>query len=150
MNPTAHLSRQERIRRIAELLSKGITLMLMRESDAAAANTVTPCASQGESEAPPEAVTLDSTSKDMIAYLTRVGPASIREIHAALDIPTRTALRKLTHLHECGLVQRSGATTAVRYALAAPARHGVGVSGVSHAAFRKPGEQRNVAADTTA
>ena len=118
-----------------------ITLMLMRESEAAAANTVTPCASQGESEASSEALTLDNTSKDIIAYLTRVGPASKREIRAALDIPARTVFRKLAQLQECGLVQRSGATTAVRYALAARVRNGLGQSGPSHAAFRKPGEQ---------
>ena len=150
MNPTEHLSRQERIRRIAALLSKGITLMLMREREAAAANTVTLCASQREREALPETPTLDDTSRDIVAYLARVGPAAIREIHAALDIPTRTACRKLGQLHECGLVQRRGATTAVRYALAAPTRNGLGQSGLSHAAFRKPGEQCEVAANTTA
>lgn len=141
MNPTEHLSRQERIRRIAELLSKGITLMLMREREAAAANAITPSASQGESGASSEALPMDDTSKDIIAYLARVGPAAIREIHAALDIPTRTACRKLGQLHERGLVQRSGATTAVRYTLAAPMRNGFGQSGLSHAAFRKPGEE---------
>ena len=141
MNPTEHLGRQERIRRIAELLSKGITLMLMREREAAAGNTVTPCASQSESGASSEALPMDDTSKDIIAYLTRVGPAAIREIHAALDIPTRTACRKLGQLHVRGLVQRWGATTAVRYALAARVRNGLGQSGPSHAAFRKPGEQ---------
>ena len=141
MNPTEHLGRQERIRRIAELLSKGITLMLMREREAAAGNTVTPCASQSESGASSEALPMDDTSKDIIAYLTRVGPAAIREIHAALDIPTRTACRKLGQLHERGFVRRSGATTAVRYALAAPTRDGFGQSGLSHAVFRKPREE---------
>lgn len=122
--------------------------MLIRERDAA--NTITPYIPGKDTAAPPEAMALDNTTKDIIAHLTRVGPASIREIRAALDIPTRTALRKLTHLHKCGFVQRSGATTAVRYALAASPRNGVGVSGVSHAAFREPGEQCNVPANTTA
>jgi hypothetical protein len=150
MNPTEHLSRQERIRRIAELLSKGITLMLMREREAAAANTATPCTSEGEIGASSEALSLDDTSKDIIAYLARVGPAAIREIHAALDIPTRSACRKLGQLRKCGLVQRRGATTAVRYALAAQMRNGFGQSGLSHAAFRKPGDQCDGAEDTTA
>ena len=141
MNPTEHLSRQERIRRIAELLSKGITLMVMREREAAAANAINPCASQGENGASSEALPMDDTSEDIIAYLARVGPAAIREIHAALDIPTRTACRKLGQLHKCGLVERWGATTAVRYALAGTMHRGYGQSGLSYAAIPNPEEQ---------
>ena len=90
MDTTEHMSREERIQRIGELLSKGVTLMLMREAEEKRATqaAAAPAGSNGaEVEAPDSCkgpVAGNETVRSILDYLKRVGQASPRDIQRSL------------------------------------------------------------------
>ena len=125
MNPTEHLSRQERIRRIAELLAKGIALMHMRD----AGTPVTPNISRRAKHAgrrlshddliPIEG--LDAEGQSIVDYLRCVGNASPSNIREQLHLSRTSVWRRLKELETLGVIAKSGRTRSARYGLVAPA-----------------------------
>lgn len=125
MNPTEHLSYAERIARIGQLLSKGITLLLLDEAEekrrgvAAGANSGSAAGVNGspkENDFVPNVD--DDVERAIYEYLMRVHSASPRDIMRGLELSKATAFRKLAHLCEANLITRSGKTAAIRYRLA--------------------------------
>jgi len=128
MNPTEYLTYSERITRIGQLLSKGITLLLMEEDEekrrAASVHKGNASPDRRDRENRVEQSRFgeisDDTERQILEYLNRVGKASPRDIQRALEIPKPTAFRKLARLAQIQLVVRSGKTTAIRYRLTLP------------------------------
>ena len=125
-----HLTRAQRIQRIGELLSKGITLMLMREAKENRATQAAPAPGGGNGAAV-EARTSSKgrvagtgTIRSILDYLQRVGEASPRDIQRSLVLPKTTLYRHLNQLIQAKLVVGTGKTSAIRYRLA-----GAGVLG---------------------
>jgi DNA-binding transcriptional ArsR family regulator len=120
---TEHMSLADRFQRIGELLSKGITLMHMREADACPQQELAdpPVADNDLSGAKPcrkllpEVTSGDETDISVMDYLTQVRSASPREIGQYLQVPRRTVSRRLQQLQVKGLVCRTGQTRSVRY-----------------------------------
>lgn len=120
MNFTSELTRAERMKRIGELLAKGITILLVREAQekedqkrftsspqqSPSSRSVTDCQ---------QASVEDGTGAAVLAYLQRVGSASPRDVQRALSLSKATAFRRLNELLQIGEVLRFGKTTAVRY-----------------------------------
>lgn len=124
MNSIVQLSRQERIRRIGQLLSKGITLLLAREDDQKQAVDPEPISSpkeasqvgrNGNGQAD---LATDETERAILDYLEKIEIASPREIQRYLDLSKATTYRKLNRLVSAQFLTRSGSTTSVRYRLA--------------------------------
>jgi DNA-binding transcriptional ArsR family regulator len=124
MNPTSHLTYAERVQRIGQLLSKGITLLLLDEAEQKRTGTFSREAHSQESELeePIGPQITDETQREIFEYVRRVGKASPREIQRALEISKATVFRKLAQLTQAKLIIRLGKTTAIRYKLAADGR----------------------------
>jgi DNA-binding Lrp family transcriptional regulator len=113
MHPYAHLSRAERIRRIGEILAKGVTLLAIKQQQkdhAAAVAEVAAEVEQSES---------DWITRGIVEFLKRVGWASPRDIYRHLDVPPRTGARRLHALLASGILERRGLTSAAQYGLRA-------------------------------
>jgi hypothetical protein len=79
-HPYEHLSREQRIRRIGEILSKAVTLYVMKQRDAERDAGVAKVAARiQETES-------DRITRDIVEFLKRVGWASPREIRDHLDV----------------------------------------------------------------
>lgn len=126
---TEHLSREERIQRIGELLSKGVTLMLIREAELKRSSQVaaTSASGNGSADEPPavpspehQVAGDDDTARSILDFLRRVGQASPRDIQRNLDLPKSTLYRHLIRLVQSSLVVGTGKTSAIRYRLAEP------------------------------
>jgi hypothetical protein len=121
MNPTEHLSYRERIERIGQLLSKGITLLLLDEAEEKRRG-VTESSSDGGGNAPTVDVFApkftDDVERAIYDYVSRVRSASPRDIMRALELSKATTFRKLASLMMANLLVRSGKTAAIRYQLA--------------------------------
>ena len=127
MDDFSHLTRGERIERIGELLSKGITLLLLREAETRKLSL-----SRHTPTAPPDEVTgngdmqgaplepLDETENTILEFLKRVGRASPRDLQRGLDLPKATLYRSLNRLVQAKIITRTGKTSAIRYTLAQP------------------------------
>jgi DNA-binding transcriptional ArsR family regulator len=131
MNAIEHMKCEQRLQRIGELLSKGITLMLSREAEARACETpragpLTEEAAAGAfstPDAPGREPLTDKTMQEVLSYLERIGSASPKEIQSNLGLSRRTAARKVKQLQDAGLIVRNGHTRGVRYQVAAGANH---------------------------
>jgi hypothetical protein len=125
MNPTEHLSYAERIARIGQLLSKGITLLLLDEAEEKRRG-LAPDANSGSVTGANDATTgdacmpkiADDGERAIYEYLFRVHSASPRDIMRALELSKATTFRKLASLMMANLVVRSGKTSAIRYQVA--------------------------------
>jgi CRP-like cAMP-binding protein len=117
MNPTDNMSEEERLQRIAELLSKGITLMLMREAEGRSRPTGADAKRQTTAcrQAP---VAGDPAGQAIVDYLFRVGTASPKQVQSNVGLTRSSACRRLGELEARGLIARNGRTRAVRYGLA--------------------------------
>jgi hypothetical protein len=123
MGYTDYLTREERIQRIGQLLSKGITLMLLREAEeirVAERQTPTGAVDQPalDSQSPSAGDKVDRLDDDeckILAYIQRVRAASPRDMQRYLEISKATLYGKLRHLIDAKLVSASGKTTAIRY-----------------------------------
>lgn len=105
----AHISKEQRMERIGELLSKGVAIMLANENrDASAA--AAPIRKVN-------LVNLDATSRNILTFVQKVGCASPREIEHRLGIGRRTVLRKLKSMYESDILIKKGKTTSIRYEL---------------------------------
>ena len=121
MKSIEQLNRAERLQRIGELLSKGITLMLLQkaereqdrdeESSATTPNVKKPSGSEQQNNDRHD----PKIEKDILNYLKRVGGASPRDVQQALDLSKATAYRYLIRMVENQSVIRTGRTTSVRY-----------------------------------
>ena len=125
MNPTEYLTYDERIARIGQLLSKGITLLLLDEAEerrrglTSDANPSATAGVNGESKKATLAPQIaDDVERSIYEFLTRVHSASPRDIMRGLELSKATAFRKLAHLCAANLISRSGNTSAIRYRLA--------------------------------
>jgi len=116
MNPTEHLSEEERLRRIAELLSKGVTLMLMREAEKKARSLDTRTALPSVTRFQPTQA-FDAGSQAVVDFLYRVGSASPKQVQANLGLPRSSTSRRLIDLESRGVIMRAGRTRSVRYEL---------------------------------
>lgn len=123
MNPTEHMTREERISRVGEILAKGVALMLWREKESAAAcqakaadSTINGQRAAAEMKTEMQ---LDSIERKIVEYLERVQFASPRDIQRSLSLPKTTVFRKLKRLSQACILDRSGKTSAIRYRLGA-------------------------------
>jgi uncharacterized membrane protein len=130
MNPYEHLSKAERIARIGQLLSKGVTLMLMAEAAekrGAERRDSSPSGVVTDGEPTEECLNgelANDGERDIVNYLSRVRSASPRDMQQALNGSKATIFRRLRDLSQKGIVVRIGHTKAVRYRLTgASAKH---------------------------
>lgn len=117
-NPYLHLSDEERLRQIGEILHLAVRLYWRRER---LAGRVAPAGMIDQSE-PRKAADLtdDETEKNILRYLTRMVSAPPTQIGAELGLTRSTLGRKLARLKRCGLVMVLGKTKGARYGLAGP------------------------------
>ncbi|MBM4148952.1 MAG: hypothetical protein FJ224_07900 [Lentisphaerae bacterium] len=109
MNPYEHLSREERLRRIGELLSKGVTRMLEAEKNAAQkAGEAAVAAKVEEAEG-------DWITRGIVAYLKRVGPAMPADIRRGIALPKSTLFKRLKLLLAASVLTKTGYHRRVRY-----------------------------------
>ena len=114
MNPTEHLTRDERIQRIGQLLAKGATLLLIREAEEKHLEQTLnqgrasekPSALSQEQAGAPSVAQPNSDERRILDYLARAGKAAPREMQCALEFSKATLFRRLTRLLECGWVIR--------------------------------------------
>ena len=117
MNLKFQLTREERIKRLGELLAKGITIMVLREAEEKRKANFNPAATAALQQAE-RVVDGDDTPSAIIRYIERIGSASPRDVQRGLDLPKTTAFRQLDRLNKAGIISRIGKTAAVRYQLA--------------------------------
>lgn len=109
MHPYEHLTREERIRRIGELLSKAVTLYVIKQKeDARKAGVAQVAAKVEESGA-------DWITRGIVEFLKRVGWATPREIRLNLDVAQRTCTRRLQALLASGVLESRGFTSGAQY-----------------------------------
>ena len=118
MNLNIHMTRTERVQRIGALLSKGVSLMLLREAEAKRKAEFIPTAPAAVEQAE-RVFDGDESETDVLKYISRVGSASPRDVQRGLSIPKTTAFRRLDRLVKAGCIVRTGKTAAIRYQLAA-------------------------------
>ena len=104
-HPYEHLSREQRIRRIGEILSKAVTLYVMKQRDAERDAGVAEVAARIQETEP------DRITCDIVEFLKRVGWASPREIRDHLDVTQRTCARRLRAMMASGVLESRGLTT---------------------------------------
>jgi uncharacterized membrane protein len=117
MNLNVHMTRAERVQRIGAILSKGVSLMLLREAEAKRKAELIPAAAVAVQQAD-RVSDGDDTPSAIIKYIDRVGSASPRDVQRGLSLPKTTAFRHLDSLTKAGIISRIGKTAAVRYQLA--------------------------------
>ena len=109
MHPYEHLSREERIRRIGEILAKGVHLYLMAQRDKERSAGVAEVAAKVEESG------TDWITRAIVEFLKRVGWASPRDIRRHLDVAQRTCSRRLQALLASGVLESRGFTSGVQY-----------------------------------
>lgn len=114
----AHLTPDERIRRIGDLIGKAV--MIFRQGERAAGRLtaegtflVVPIRDSAE-------LVADAGEKRILRHLQRAGSASPHDFCIALDLPCTTLMRKLARLRAAELVAVTGKTKAARYSLKCP------------------------------
>ena len=109
MNEYELLTSEQRLQRIAELLSKAVTLYVLKEREAgrkvAAAGVV----------AKVEAEEDDWITRGMMSYMMRFGWATPQEMLRHLDVTRSTLFRRLRELRKRGLVESRGHTSGTQY-----------------------------------
>lgn len=113
MHPYAHLTREERIRRIGEILSKGVTLYVLKQQEE------TRKAGVDQVVAKVEQSDADWITRGIVEFLKRVGWASPRDIRCHLDVAQRTCTRRLRAMLGAGTLETRGFTTGVQYRIRA-------------------------------
>jgi len=129
MGFTDHLTREERIQRIGQLLAKGISLLLAREAEErrlAISQVSTAAADQPaphfqDQHGAGSTNGLDDDERKILEYLRRMKTASPRNMQSYLELSKATLYRKLRQLLDANLVTASGKTTGIRYRWAGPA-----------------------------
>lgn len=114
-NRFAHLTPDERLRRIGVLIAKAVMIFRQRERAAgrlSAAGTpiVVPIRDLAD-------FVSDEGEKQIIRHLQRAESASPHDICVVLSLPRTTLMRKLARLRTVGLVEVTGKTKAARYTL---------------------------------
>ena len=107
MNLNDYFTRSERIKRLGELLAKGITLMVFREAEEKRKANFIPSATAAVLQAE-RIVGCDETPSAIIRYIERIGSASPRDVQRGLDLPKTTAFRHLDRLTKAGIISRTG------------------------------------------
>ena len=114
MNQNLHMTRTERVQRIGAILSKGVSLLLLREAESKRKVDSVPAVTLAE-----RGFDCDESETDVLKYISLVGSASPRDVQRGLSIPKTTAFRRLDRLVKAGCIVRTGKTAAIRYQLAA-------------------------------
>lgn len=109
MNPYENLSSEERLTRIAELLSKAVTLYLLKQQDKEREAAVAGVAAKVETSGP------DWVTRGIVEFLKRVGWATPRDIRRHLDVTRSTCWRRLHTLTVEGVLETRGFTRGVQY-----------------------------------
>lgn len=109
-----HLSETEVLRRIGALLA---TALVRSGRLRAAGGAPSPEHETKSSVDDPARLVGDPTEQQVVRYLARTGPASPRELGAALGLARRTVARKLARLRASGLCEVAGKTKTARYRL---------------------------------
>jgi hypothetical protein len=109
VHPYEHLSREERIRRIGEILAKGVTLLAIKQQEDARKAGVAQVVVQVEQSE------TDWITRGIVEFLKRVGWASPREIRLHVDVTQRTCARHLQAMLVGGMLESRGLTSAVQY-----------------------------------
>lgn len=125
MNPTEHLTREQRIGRIGELLSKAVTLMVAQEMAEMRCQGKQAIEQPMTSDISVPGKAYDDTSRKIIAYIMKFGSASPRDIQSHLAISKATVFRRFSQFENAGIVVRSGSTRAVRYCLVGRGVHSI-------------------------
>lgn len=107
MNPDEHLSPEERLRRIGELLSKGVTMLLEAERNAPQK------AGEAAVAAKVEETERDDITRAIVAFLKRVGWATPQKFCRALDVKRATCFRRLKV--GGGLLEKRRKTSGAQY-----------------------------------
>jgi CRP-like cAMP-binding protein len=115
----AHLSEEEVLHRIGELLAIAIARFEEQERLQPPAAEAIPSAPPpaGGRRLDPGALVDDELERQLVAYLARVGTATPREMAAVLGLTKRTIARKLARLRAVGLCQVEGRTRMACYRL---------------------------------
>jgi len=113
MNPYEYLTREERIRRIGEILAKGIALMHAAQAEAARKAAEAPVVGKVEQEE------RDWIIRAMVDYMKKSGWSTPREMVLNLDVKRTTLFRRLQDLRKRGLIESRGNTRGTQYRLAA-------------------------------
>jgi DNA-binding transcriptional ArsR family regulator len=117
LNRFANLAEEERMDRIAALISKAV--VLYRRDERLAGRPEAP--DDLEADAPvrdvADLVTYEG-EKQMLRYLARISSATPRNFRIALGLSRQTVARKLARLRAVGLVVVTDKTRVVRYELA--------------------------------
>lgn len=115
------MNREERLQRIGELLSTGVTFLLMREAERErdrnmkSANANLGSDKSDNKGGPTGNGHNDAIESQILNYLKRFGAASPRDIQGSLGLPKTTVFRHLARLVQNRVVFRSGKTTSIRY-----------------------------------
>jgi hypothetical protein len=113
--PRRHLNEEDRIRRIGELISKGILCSpALRDEYARGMSLPEKLNTVGEQKSPEQRI---------VRYLVRANEASPAELCATLRLSRSTAYRALQRLLSEQRVVTDGRTSAVAYRLADPSRN---------------------------
>jgi len=132
VNPYEHLSQEERLRRIGELLSKGVTRMLEAEKNAAQkAGEAAVAAKVEETEG-------DWITRGIVVYLKRVGWATPQQIGLALDVKRSTCFRRLKALLERGVLETRGQTRGAQYRIRANDLPGSATEAKPEVTYKEP------------
>ncbi len=121
MNPTAHLSREDRIQRIGEILAKGVTLLYLHENRLTDPSCIKPTIKLVPQHKTPNpdfrCMELDSEARAIVEYLQYAGSASPNDIRRHFHLSRTSLWRKLKDLHKLGIISKDGCTRSVRYKL---------------------------------
>lgn len=109
MNPYENLSPDERLTRIAELLSKAVTLYVLKQREKDRDTAVAEVAAKVETSKP------DWITRGILDFLKRVGWATPRDIRRCLDVTRSTCCRRLHALTAQGVLETRGFTRGVQY-----------------------------------
>lgn len=117
MNPEFQcMSREARIRRIGQLLSKAVTLMLVSETETNEQMARRMLAKKyTENILSDSHIEVSDDAKAIMAFLKRIGTASPAEICQYTELSRTTVFRRLRELQQRGVIGKTGSTIAVRY-----------------------------------
>jgi len=103
------MTSEQRMKRIGELLSKGVSLMLAQARKAPKHQPISKKTLNPDEH--------DDISKIILLFIQKVGSASPRELESRLNLGRRTVLRHLKKLHKAEFLIKKGNTTATTYEL---------------------------------
>lgn len=109
-----NLGRDERLRRVGEILCKAVFLAGRKDGDTLeVCNTATTDPVSKQSSLPP----LDQVERQLVDKLNATREIAPRDATELWQVSRTTAYRRLTKLERAGWVEKHGSTIAIRYRL---------------------------------